>query len=86
MAGPDSPPITFERNGLLVSMFIAIPGMVFISDIASAPSSSLIFAGSRMSVALGESFTISVELFTTSRTLLTRLRSMLMSAQNSIPP
>ncbi|KJU85557.1 hypothetical protein MBAV_002246 [Candidatus Magnetobacterium bavaricum] len=58
MAGPDSPPMTLDNRGLLLSISIAMPVSVFISDRASAPAPTATLAISVMSVTFGESLTI----------------------------
>ncbi len=58
IAGPESPPVILASFGRLVSMSTAMPVIVFINDMESAPASSTLFAIFVMSVTFGESFTI----------------------------
>ena len=58
IAGPESPPVMLASFGRRVSMSMAMPVMVLIREIESAPSASTLRAISVMSVTLGESLTI----------------------------
>ena len=56
MAGPERPPDVLPKTGRLLSMSMAIPVMVLITDKASLPASMHFLALSFISAWLGESF------------------------------
>ncbi len=85
MAGPERPPERFASIGFQVFVLMAMPLRVFIIERASAPLSMAARAVSDMSVTFGESFTISLALFTSLRIVLTSFASRLGSVPNSSP-
>ncbi len=59
MAGPERPPKVPRKIGRRVSISMAMPRRVFISEMASAPASSTARAMAAMSVTLGDNLTMS---------------------------
>src|SRR5258706_15667784 len=57
-AGPDKPPVTFASQGFRVRVFILIPVIVLMREMASAPDEAAASAVGRTSPLLGESFTM----------------------------
>ena len=85
IAGPESPPNTFDRTGRRVATSISIACTALISEIPSAPSSSHTFAMSAIRVTLGESFTRSGP-SVAARTDRTSSPNKFGSCPNSMPP
>ena len=85
MAGPDSPPVMLASRGRRVSMSIAMPVIVLISESASAPPASALRAITLMSVTFGESFTMS-GLRVRSRTARTTRSAATGSTPKTTPP
>src|SRR5208283_4610088 len=59
MAGPESPPVMFERRGRRVSASMDMARKVLVRLTASAPAAAEILAICAMEVTLGESLTMS---------------------------
>ena len=85
IAGPESPPWTFARNGRRASTSIFIAGTVFVIERPSAPSSSAVRAKTAMSGTFGASFTRSGSRVA-ARTARTTDASVAGSVPNVAPP
>ncbi len=83
--GPLSPPVRLAMRNVLVSMSIAMPGIVLIRDIISLPASTTQRAKSPIRVTFGLSFVMSGKLVA-ARTADTTLAACPRSVPKAMPP